>query len=405
MARLGQLDSLNAQQATSLTAAVSALPFRDELKQQLSQAVSDTLLRPPRRNPQRDLQEHVTFHNFLSVRDREVLADAATHYEDKLDTLACRCVKIGLYYPTEQTSGRVVATGVAAGMTVESHAQFLERVVAFKRKLKAKRGRVAGRYELRLPMTPQQLPASTYQEAYGSDPVGEAVSEAEIGRIMDDAGALTKSNKAVKQARGRQAEAAPPMQLAVPDPAMMLPGGASSSSAGPGADMARQMQMMAMMFQFFQQQQQQQQGQQAQQQAEERPRGVQFSMPAQPAAKRAKALKDAGAAELEDVTPTKDVGDIALQNQSSNDCLDDSQPPSSVKAPCSVKAPSSTSLLEVPGITPEQRARVRRNGQLPASLAPSPRRRRKARPRLRRRPRQRLSRRPKARRRAAESSG
>ena len=51
MARLGQLDSLNAQQATSLTAAVSALPFRDELKQQLSQAVSDTLLRPPRRNP------------------------------------------------------------------------------------------------------------------------------------------------------------------------------------------------------------------------------------------------------------------------------------------------------------------------------------------------------------------
>ena len=43
--RLGQLDNLSAQQATSLTAAVSALPFRDELKQQLSQAVSDTLLR------------------------------------------------------------------------------------------------------------------------------------------------------------------------------------------------------------------------------------------------------------------------------------------------------------------------------------------------------------------------
>ena len=204
-------------------------------------------------------------------------------------------------------------------------------------------------------MTPQQLPASTYQEAYGSDPVGEAVSEAELGRIMDDAGALRKSKKAVKQARGRQAEAAPPMQLAVPDPATMLPGGASSSSAGPGADMARQMQMMAMMFQFFQQQQQQQQGQQAQQ-AEERSRGVQFSMPAQPAAKRAKALKDAAAAEPEDVTPTKDVGNMALQNQSSGDCLDDSQPPSSVKAPSSGRAPSSTSLLEVPGITPEQQA-------------------------------------------------
>ena len=55
-------------------------------------------------------------------------------------------------------------------------------------------------------------------------------------------------------------------------------GSAGSSSAGPGAGLARQMQMMAVLFQFF-----------------SSSSSMQFSMPAQPAAKRVKALKDAAA--------------------------------------------------------------------------------------------------------------
>ena len=376
LSQIRALDRITAPEATELTSQVGGLPFSDGLKQELSQEVSAALLRPPKRNAQRDAQEHPTFEYFLSQGDRAMLADPARNLEEKLDVLAVRCVKIGLFYPSETTVGRVVAAAVAIGLAAANHEEFYQRVRRFKAKLKAKRGGVdTSRYALMLPATPDMLPADVLRAAYQDDPVGPPVPASDLARIANDVMTLRKSKKELKMARH-----GPEQALALPSSSSGGGGGGVGSAAGSGPQ-ANFMQMMSMMMGFMQQHQQQMQQQQLQPQQAGGSGGlnVQFNLPN----KRTKALAneaatdsgsglavgggmagggamagDAGLALVEQTSGSPAGSRTDSQNidmyASPVGARNDSQNNDDSQTSAAQQASPSTSVLAVPAITAEQ---------------------------------------------------
>ena len=138
--RIHDLPKLGAEAATELTTVLTSLPFSEESKQELSAAVSDAVLRTQKTGGQKGvtMQQVHQFGGFFSTRDVEVLQNPDIHSWEKLKVVQ-RCLRIGLIYPTESSSGRITATAVVAGLAATSHDQFLQRVQNFK---KMRRGSV-----------------------------------------------------------------------------------------------------------------------------------------------------------------------------------------------------------------------------------------------------------------------
>ena len=333
------LQSLTPGDATELTTQINALPMTDEFKQSLSQEISAALLKPPKRNAQKDLQDCPTFGAYLSEADLARLRDPTLHVNEKLDTLAVRCLKINLIYPNEQTTGRILTAGVAAGIPAEDHAEFYQRVRTFKAKLKTKRQSVddKSRYPLLLPMTPNLLPAEVFESAYGADPVGQAIPAADLERVQQFT-SLRKSKKAVQSN---------PLQLALCGTGS---GSASSGSAGAAgfANMPN-MNPWQMFGMFMNMCQQQQQNQDAQQEQDARSLRLQFSMPGSTSSKRPKAIMDAD-------RPSKVPKRDSQQTEG-----DDTQSPapalsSPAKAPTTSPPALPNALLMIPDIAAEEQA-------------------------------------------------
>ena len=334
------LDRITGAEATALTQKVMALPFTDPLKQGLSQHISEVLLRPPKRKAQRDMQEHPTFECFLSQGDRTILADSTVHYKDKLETLAVRCMKIQLYYPSKTTVGRIVAVGVAAGVPAQDHPEFYSRVREFKAKLKSKRKTVEDltRYPLRLPATPDMLPAAVLQTAYEDDPVGPAITAAELAAVADIQ-TLRKSKKEVKQS-------SPGLQLALPGTGSGASGsGASSSNLGGSLNFANMnpMHFMGYMMQSFM-------NMHNQEAEEHKNLRLQFQMPPVQS-KKPRALMDRPGEEDTQQSTASDHTDAAgasQPNQAIAPCIPDDQ------KPALPQEDATAGILSVPTITPEE---------------------------------------------------
>ena len=247
--RIHDLPKLGAEAATELTTVLTSLPFSEEGKQELSAAVSDAVLRTQKTGGQKGvtMQQVHQFGGFFSTRDVEVLQNPDIHSWEKREKAVQRCLRVGLIYPTESSSGRITATAVVAGLAATSHDQFLQHVQNFKNILKRERAGLASRQVTfrKLPSTPQAL--DCFAQAYGDEDPPQAFSEADVEKAMVDVCALRKNHKKVSSARrGDQQQ---PLQLA------LTSGMPSSSSASPFPvpPQAVAMQAMCNMLQGFMQ--------------------------------------------------------------------------------------------------------------------------------------------------------
>ena len=241
--RVSGLPKLSAGEATKITAALSTLPFTDEPKQALSAAVNESLLRA-QQTPKGGvtMQNVAQFGAYFSAKDMKVFSNEETHSWEKLQVAAERCLRVGLYYPTETASGRVTATAVVAGLQAENHDVFLTHVRNLKKILKTKRNLLASKPIAfqNLPPRPQDL--ENFSQIYPADDQPHSLDETEVDSVLRGAGALRGSHKSVKTARaGLQG-----MQLALPSSA------ASSSHFNP-ALMMQQMNQFSQMMQCFMQ--------------------------------------------------------------------------------------------------------------------------------------------------------
>ena len=113
--RLENVKKLSMEEATELAQAVTASPFPEDAKQNLSQVLSEALSRsmqsPKKKNENQDVPH---FRNYLSQNDRVVLGDNTKTTLEKIDILVTRCLKIGLHWPTEDVVGHIISAGIAA---------------------------------------------------------------------------------------------------------------------------------------------------------------------------------------------------------------------------------------------------------------------------------------------------
>ena len=223
--RVSGLPKLSAGEATKITAALSTLPFTDEPKQALSAAVNESLLRA-----QQTLKGGVTMQNvaqfgaYFSAKDMKVFSNEETHSWEKLQVAAERCLRVGLYYPTETASGRVTATAVVAGLQAENHDVFLTHVRNLKKILKTKRNLLASKPIAfqNLPPRPQDL--KNFSQIYPADDQPHSLDETEVDSVLRGAGALRGSHKSVKTARaGLQGSSWPCLRPRPPRATSILP--------------------------------------------------------------------------------------------------------------------------------------------------------------------------------------
>ena len=314
--RIDGLRSLETKDGTELLKAVNGLPFQAPVKQDISEAVNQVLLRAPTpKGSHRPLQECSTFGSFLTKKDREILGDVETMDVDKLDRLAIRAISVGLVYPSEQTFGHLVAVGLAAGLQGRNHQEFMEHVIKLKAKLKHKREPFKfDPYDRSFPASPKQLPARIFEKAYGEDELAEEIPVGVMRQLMNDVGALRKNHKKIKG----------------PSPALV-----PSSSASSQNPMEQGFRMMHMMFDYMRQQHE-----------EQGSGGVHFTFPEKKKAKTSKALPAPGGSE-----PERNPPHLALGDESS-------QPAQVPPAPASAKqdmAPKSLEHTEGAGVSEGKR--------------------------------------------------
>ena len=196
---ISKLAQLSPEEATSLSTCLRSGPWQDHHKTEISMLLSQKLANSSVAEAgQSKTQDCLHFGAFLSKGDRDVLKEASNSESQKLDQLAARCWKIGLFLPNESTKGRIVTSAVAAGLQVDSPQGFYEALKTFKRIMKKKREMTPGRTVFELstyPDGPQHLP-DRLKESYTTDPV-EGLSMEEMMR-MSRVQTLRKSSKALQ---------------------------------------------------------------------------------------------------------------------------------------------------------------------------------------------------------------
>ena len=169
--RLENVKKLSMEEATELAQAVTASPFPEDAKQNLSQVLSEALSRsmqsPKKKNENQDVPH---FRNYLSQNDRVVLGDNTKTTLEKIDILVTRCLKIGLHWPTEDAVGHIISAGIAAGLEGGDRKEYYGRVSKFKQVLHKKRAGLTPACTLKnYPDSPMGLPTAL-QVSYDDDP-------------------------------------------------------------------------------------------------------------------------------------------------------------------------------------------------------------------------------------------
>ena len=225
---ISKLAQLSPEEATSLSTCLRSGPWQDHHKTEISMLLSQKLANSSvAESGQSKTQDCLHFGAFLSKGDRDVLKEASNSESQKLDQLAARCWKIGLFLPNESTKGRIVTCEVAAGLQVDSAQAFYEALKTFKRIMKKKREMVPGRTVFELssyPDGPQHLP-DRLKESYTTDPAA-GLSMEEMMR-MSRVQTLRKSSKALQNNLAPQSSTssmAPFAGLGQGDPMQMLVG-------------------------------------------------------------------------------------------------------------------------------------------------------------------------------------
>ncbi|CAE7455179.1 unnamed protein product [Symbiodinium sp. CCMP2592] len=199
---LQKLAKVTPSEATDLSRSIAAGPWNPEQKTELCQVLSDKLAATGSSSPTEETktQECPRFGAFLSQDDRRILADPSQSESQKLHQLASRCMKIGLVLPSESCKGRILASGVAAGLDAQTASAFYAALTAFKKILKRKREMIPGKTKFELaiyPDGPDQLP-NHFKECYATDPA-EPLSIEQILKVSQ-VQALRKSSKALQAA-------------------------------------------------------------------------------------------------------------------------------------------------------------------------------------------------------------
>ena len=166
----GKLGPLEASQ---ISTAFSQGPWPDNFKKEFAVMVSEMVTAASSGSPaKRPSQECPHFRAYLSRADREVLRDAARSENEKLDQVACRCLKIGLILPTETTNGAIVLAAIASGLDSASPQHFYDILNSWKRKLKGKREKFAKNTPVQLTEYPESvdLLPENLKVSYNEDP-------------------------------------------------------------------------------------------------------------------------------------------------------------------------------------------------------------------------------------------
>ena len=157
-----KLAKVTPSEATDLSRCIAEGPWNQEQKTELCQLLSDKLASTGTTNPTEETktQDCPRFGAYLSQEDRRVLADPAQSETQKLHQLASRCMKIGLVLPSETCKGRILASGVAAGLEAQTASSFYNALNSFKKIMKRKREMIPGKTKFEVPVypdTPERL--------------------------------------------------------------------------------------------------------------------------------------------------------------------------------------------------------------------------------------------------------
>ena len=166
---------LGPQEASEVSQSFTKGPWPETYKAEFAIKLSEVVAGTASGNSpkaKRPSQECPHFRCFLSSADRAILQDASRSESEKLDQIACRCLKIGLFLPTETTSGAIIIAAIASGLESTSPQQFYATLSSFKRRLKTKREKLSKNMPVQLtdyPQTVDLLP-DNLKQSYKDDP-------------------------------------------------------------------------------------------------------------------------------------------------------------------------------------------------------------------------------------------
>ena len=189
LARLAQLSSIPANQASTLLEAWNTGPWTAEESKRFTDAVSAAVAASTQGTPRkgkRPNQNIRDFQPFLSTRDVHVLRGEAS-MSVKMDVLATRCVRLKLTLPSENGIKMIVASGLSWSNAVSDADRYMN-VLEFKRLLHSKRKPVpkAGLHLTEYPGHPRELPQELFLQAYDKDDPPAADEAASPLRVQEE---------------------------------------------------------------------------------------------------------------------------------------------------------------------------------------------------------------------------
>ena len=189
LARLAQLSSIPANQASTLLEAWNTGPWTAEESKRFTDAVSAAVAASTQGTPKkgkRPNQNIRDFQPFLSTRDVDVLRGEAS-MSVKMDVLATRCVRLKLTLPSESSIKMIVASGLSWSNAVSDADRYMN-VLEFKRLLHSKRKPLpkAGLHLTEYPGHPRELPQELFLQAYDKDDSPAADEAASPLRVQEE---------------------------------------------------------------------------------------------------------------------------------------------------------------------------------------------------------------------------
>ena len=189
LARLAQLSSIPANQASTLLEAWNTGPWTAEESKRFTDAVSAAVAASTQgtlKKGKRPNQNIRDFQPFLSTRDVHVLRGEAS-MSVKMDVLATRCVRLKLTLPSENGIKMIVASGLSWSNAVSDADRYMN-VLEFKRLLHSKRKPVpkTGLHLTEYPGHPRELPQERFLQAYDKDDPPAADEAASPLRVQEE---------------------------------------------------------------------------------------------------------------------------------------------------------------------------------------------------------------------------
>ena len=237
---LRNLTGLNHEQSMQMQRLVLAGPWTGQQKGEFADVLtSHHSTGALSSSPRRQLVE--SFSAYLTLEDVQKLSDPQHSLLAKIQVLADRCVSVGIVRPLEKSWKPIVAAGIAAGMTMQTHERlpYLEELKRLVAKGKNARG-MPEPYLTTYPHDPTDLPPALKQCFAGST----------MGGVEEGQGLAACSQVDLRRSSKSQRTESMAMLPSRPKGPMMgagmgsMPGGAACGGFDPGM-------MMMMGAQYF----------------------------------------------------------------------------------------------------------------------------------------------------------